>query len=61
MEPASLSAPPAGRGWPVTKDDPDSDVIASSADVSDFLQMLPFNTSWCVGAVSPLFLPFPYL
>ena len=29
----------------------ESDNIASSADVTAFLQMLPFNASWCVGRV----------
>jgi hypothetical protein len=30
----------------------ESDNIASSADVTAFLQLLPFNASWCVGRVS---------
>ena len=30
----------------------ESDNIASSADVTAFLQMLPFNASWCAGGVS---------
>ena len=30
----------------------ESDNIASSADVTAFLQMLPFNASWCAGRVS---------
>ena len=30
----------------------ESDNLGSSADINAFLQMLPFNATWCAGRVS---------